>query len=242
MNDATLIQLKVLVERVVRPIQASIRRKRRMREELLAHVVATFQEEAAESMDDHAALQRTAERLGNPTELSEQIRASLPPWDRFSRIVDTLWTRPGESPLPRALRRAALLESLTAPALVLGVSLSAFINGKPISFTGLRFVAPDFVVFFFVAFGFVLTTEWLSKDTRWAGPRLFWRNLARIAVPFGALACGLCPAFYWAFGGSLADFYVSAFIPLWTVAALAITAHVSAVRRQHEQEWEGLPV
>ena len=40
MNDANLTELKVVVERTVQPIRATMARKRRMREELLAHLVA----------------------------------------------------------------------------------------------------------------------------------------------------------------------------------------------------------
>ena len=46
MNDCTLTQLKILVERVVRPVRASSERKRKMRDELLAHVSAVFEQEA----------------------------------------------------------------------------------------------------------------------------------------------------------------------------------------------------
>jgi hypothetical protein len=42
MNESTLTQLKIIVERAVRPVRASIARKRKMREELLAHVVGVF--------------------------------------------------------------------------------------------------------------------------------------------------------------------------------------------------------
>ena len=66
MNESTLTQLKIIVERAVRPVEASIARKRKMREELLAHVVGVFEEESARLGDDRAALERTALRFGNP--------------------------------------------------------------------------------------------------------------------------------------------------------------------------------
>ena len=47
MNELTLTQLKIIVERAVRPVRASTARKRKMREELLAHVVGVFEEEGA---------------------------------------------------------------------------------------------------------------------------------------------------------------------------------------------------
>ena len=44
MNESTLTRLKIVVERAVRPVRASTARKRKMREELLAHVVGVFEE------------------------------------------------------------------------------------------------------------------------------------------------------------------------------------------------------
>ncbi len=56
MNDSTRTPLKILVERVVRPVRASISRKRKIREELLAHVSGAFEEELAKLGDRQAAL------------------------------------------------------------------------------------------------------------------------------------------------------------------------------------------
>ena len=67
MNESTLTQLKILVERAVRPVRASTRRKRKMREELLAHVTAVFTEESIKSADEGTALEQTALRFGNPS-------------------------------------------------------------------------------------------------------------------------------------------------------------------------------
>jgi hypothetical protein len=55
MNESTLTQLKIVVERAVRPIRASMSRKRKMREELMAHVSAVFEEEAARLDNEQAA-------------------------------------------------------------------------------------------------------------------------------------------------------------------------------------------
>jgi ATP-dependent Clp protease ATP-binding subunit ClpC len=66
MIESTLTGLKIIVERAVRPVRAGIARKRKMREELLAHVVGVFEEEVARLGDERAALQQTALRFGNP--------------------------------------------------------------------------------------------------------------------------------------------------------------------------------
>ena len=65
MNESTLTQLKIFVERVVRPVRASIRRKRKMREELLAHVTSVFAEESTTLGDERLQLLGTgnADRL-----------------------------------------------------------------------------------------------------------------------------------------------------------------------------------
>ena len=81
MNESTLTQLKTLVERAIRPVRASISRKLKMREELLAHVTTVFEEEAVRLGDEQAALERTAQRFGNPSELTGQLQQSVPTSD-----------------------------------------------------------------------------------------------------------------------------------------------------------------
>jgi hypothetical protein len=78
MNESSLTQLKIIVERAVRPVRASKSGKRKMREELLAHVSGVFEEEFAQLGDESAALARTSERFGQPAELAAQLRASVP--------------------------------------------------------------------------------------------------------------------------------------------------------------------
>jgi hypothetical protein len=110
MNDAIHTRLRVIVERAVRPVRASEARKRAMREELLSHVTAVFEEEAARPGGDEAALARTAERFGNPAALAAQLEASAPWFDPVERWVDSLWFSAGESTLLRAARLTALCE------------------------------------------------------------------------------------------------------------------------------------
>ncbi len=108
MNEATLMQLKVLVERAVRPVSAALRNKQKMREEMLAHVIAVFEEEMQAADEEAAALARTAERFGDPAELTAQLQATVPRRDAFDRLLDRVWFRPGEPTLRRAVRHALL--------------------------------------------------------------------------------------------------------------------------------------
>ncbi len=52
MDDVILQELKRVVEQAVRPVRATMARKRRMREELLAHLTAIFEEEAGKLGDE----------------------------------------------------------------------------------------------------------------------------------------------------------------------------------------------
>jgi hypothetical protein len=123
MNESTLTQLKILVERAVRPVQASAARKRKMREELLAHVVGAFEEEAGLG-DEQAALARTQERFGQAAELTGQLQASVPPGDSFERSAETFFGGSGESVLRLAARFAAALGALVSVLLGIMILIS----------------------------------------------------------------------------------------------------------------------
>lgn len=99
--------LMVHVERAVRPIHASPTRKRRMRQELLAHLTALFEEERAHSSDEQA-LAHALGRFGNPAELTRNLQASVPLLDRWEgQMFGLFLRRSGESAIRHALRLAA---------------------------------------------------------------------------------------------------------------------------------------
>jgi hypothetical protein len=104
MNEFSLTQLKIIVERAVRPVRASTLRKRKMREELLAHASGVFEEEFAQLGHERAALDRTAQRFGNPNELTWQLQESVLASDGIHCLLDKLWFRSGESRVRRILR------------------------------------------------------------------------------------------------------------------------------------------
>ena len=53
-----------------------------MREELLAHLTAIFEEEVEKLGDDRPALDRAKRRFGDPSELTAQLQDAVPFWDR----------------------------------------------------------------------------------------------------------------------------------------------------------------
>ena len=66
MNDAVMMHLTTLMERAVAPVGASDVCKRTMRDELLAQLITVFDEEFARLGKVQAALERTAQRFGDP--------------------------------------------------------------------------------------------------------------------------------------------------------------------------------
>jgi hypothetical protein len=126
MNGLTLQQLKILVERAVRPVRASTSRKRKMREELLAHVSAVFEEEAKRG-DESAALAQTTQRFGDPAALTRQLQSAVPAGDRFPYWIEAFAGNPArESALRRGLRYAALTGAFSAIFLVCFTILSGY--------------------------------------------------------------------------------------------------------------------
>ena len=97
MNEAAEKELKILVERTVRPVRATIVRKRQMREELLAHLVSIFDEESQKVGDEQAALDQAKRRFGDPGELTTQLQQAVPRWDRWRSILENMGCQPDES-------------------------------------------------------------------------------------------------------------------------------------------------
>jgi len=78
-----LMQMTV-VERIVRPLHAATPRKRKIREELLAHLETIYEQELARNDDPTAALRVAAQRLGNPSDLTGEFERDLPFKERLS--------------------------------------------------------------------------------------------------------------------------------------------------------------
>ncbi len=87
MNDANLTELKVVVERTVQPVRATMARKRRMREELLAHLVAILEEEEKHGGGEQAAIEQAKQRFGDTRELTGQLQQAVSRWDRYRLVL-----------------------------------------------------------------------------------------------------------------------------------------------------------
>jgi len=130
MNETAASELKIIVERAVQPVRASMARKRRMREELLSHLAAVFEEEAARLGDERAALERARERFGDPEELSSQLQDTVPWWDCVGYFSEKMQLQPGESLLHLAGKQ--LLATLALYGVAVAIALPVMIaRGRP---------------------------------------------------------------------------------------------------------------
>jgi hypothetical protein len=240
MNESTLTQLKIIVERAVRPVRASTPRKRKMREELLAHVSGVFEEESAKLGDDLAALERTAQRFGNPADLTSQLQETVPARDCIRRFWEG---RPGESTMRTALRLACVTTVLAlviygSPLFVVGW-LSAW-PGEAL-LTGVY----DVLAFPLYLFGLAFFTAWMEKALYGPAGRS-WLWVALIAT------CSLLLWVFWTAGSSWPNWpadsdYLSAALLTGLVAAHTVffagfMAHLSVMRRRYHEEWASLSI
>ena len=110
MNETVQMKLKVIVERAVRPVKASLACKMKMREELLAHITAVFDDELPRCGDETTALYQAEKRFGDPSELSQTLQKSLPASESFAPLIDGLLEpRTGESWLQQTVRYGSLM-------------------------------------------------------------------------------------------------------------------------------------
>ena len=122
-------QLK-FVERIVRPLRATVARKRKMREELLAHFTAVYEEEKERLNDPLAATEAAEKRFGEPAVLSRELENVLPATERIGYYIERWfgWRAP-ESALRFTLRSA--LQSFLVIAIVCAlIVFGALISGR----------------------------------------------------------------------------------------------------------------
>ena len=122
-----LMQMKI-VERAVRPVRAGTPCKRKMREELLAHLAAIYDQEQARLHDPAAALEAAAQRFGKPADLSAELELALPAHERINHFVERfVGYRAPESAARFSLRMA--IHTFVLLAVILGlVTIGVFLG------------------------------------------------------------------------------------------------------------------
>jgi len=126
--------LRIQVERVVRPVLASLSRKMQWREELYTLICSIHEEELARKNSADEALRVTLERFGDPQALSVELATSVGWMERTLNHLEEAWLyrRQGESILRHALRIGLIHLVMVASLMVTVIPLAAVIrSGMP---------------------------------------------------------------------------------------------------------------
>lgn len=91
MNSNLERQLKITVERVVRPVKTWDVRKQVIREELLGHLTAIYREEFERSGDEAGALHAARSRFGAPEELTRELQNGVPRIPRWVEVLNNFF-------------------------------------------------------------------------------------------------------------------------------------------------------
>lgn len=241
MSDQELIQLKVVVERAVRPVRAALKAKLKMRRELLAHLLHVYEEECRRA-DGNDAMARARERFGDPATLTRQLQDSVRRRDYVEIFLeDMIGINRRESMLQRAARFGIFIGALFLVSL-LGVM--PFVGDVGQWWTIPRLPALLMpITMAILAFFAMLLTQGL-RQAMYGVPRRSWTQMAAIALA----SCLLLPALIFlcciALGSdvsaALSDaVFLLAFAPL---APLGLFIIVPLVHKELllEEEWLNL--
>jgi hypothetical protein len=247
-------ELMIAVERVVRPVQANPARKMKMRQELLTHLTSAYDEGLARLGNEGSALEEAVRRFGNPTDLTRDLQASVPFFERvlFAPLPGTKWTnafdrymegKQGEPPSRRLVRWAWLLflsffALSVVPAITIYYQARHDVTGAVMAAEWLIVTAGTIGVFLACVFA---TFRALSGSLRFMavlGATVF-AALAVVppAVASAAMLNGMLdmPIQY----GSAA---VGSVVPIFLILAVAYAARFQAAAKRSREEWTKLEI
>ncbi|HUW62320.1 MAG TPA: permease prefix domain 1-containing protein [Candidatus Bathyarchaeia archaeon] len=255
-------QLKIHVERIIRPIRAAAGRKTKMRNELLAHLVQKAEALMAAGAGETAACAEAIQQLGDPAELRADLQRTVPALERLaclplpaSPFLDRYFEKAeGETALHFALVRTAHMALAIGGLLLftLAVRWSGLFsfrqrNANPaayclmmLSFSYLSVVVGSFVTYYFA--DLTGLRRLMSKTTP-----------ARAWVKGGALCLFMCAQivlmiapimlFVWiinpADGGILVDVFSGEFgrrLGIGILLVMLVASPISGVAMKYEHE------
>lgn len=263
MNEAMIKELKVIVERVVRPVNASRWRKNSMRAEMLAHVMEAFEQERDASKDEALALERTKRRFGEPAMITRQLQAAIPKRDGYWRMFES---SANETMWQAGLKFAAIELLVYFPVLLFCFWMSNAFGGMSVAETAAVFGSMAFVPLWLVMpvwlFGVAIMMKFMEqsvfKETNEWPPKTVPEFLAATSVSVRiALVAGVCsmiamaaiPGIHWP--TSIYDWNQStlimaglALVDLVSLSILCawILAMTVADRRRRHEEWAMLAI
>jgi hypothetical protein len=87
MNPDITKQLQSLAHQATRSLILPPHRRQTITEELLSHLHQIYEQELSQTQNESAALQNTLQRFGNPDQLQNELRSSIPWHERFFYLL-----------------------------------------------------------------------------------------------------------------------------------------------------------
>ncbi|HEV8061525.1 MAG TPA: permease prefix domain 1-containing protein [Gemmataceae bacterium] len=199
-------EFMIHVERIVRPIRAIDDHKDRMREELLAHLQASYEEERARQPDEAVARAKAIASLGDPALLRSELQDSVSRMERYKARFERLLSWHAPEPAWRYTLRVGALTTASFFLLALPTYLALLVFKERVA---------DVAASVMVAMGFlaginVFVLGFLYFKTRdsllgaFGGSRS-WLRAAGYVFASAATIEGTLLFFLWSFTGDLGD-------------------------------------
>jgi ATP-dependent Clp protease ATP-binding subunit ClpC len=243
-----IAQMKI-VERAVRPLRAGTPRKRRMREELLTHLSAIYEQEQAKLHNPEAALDAAAQRFGDPSELARELDVDLPYHERISYFAErfVLYRAP-ESAARFSLRMATYTGALLTVilSLVVGSVFLRFgwtddVQTLARVMAGITVLTPPALFAAWLAYIKMRDALWGVFGSRKSLARVFMLD-ALIAVIAMLYVMGVAAVARWDFGIALDAARLSGWMPVLSAIAVLILARMSGPTEIRDTIWALLDI
>ena len=248
-----------VIETIVGPIPASGPRKDRMREELAAHLAASWEEECARGGDGSAAAERALRRLGDVDQLGRELQESVPRLERWlftplpgaSRLESldrALRRRDDETALRHAVRVTLGIIAAIAGAEAMLLPVLAAIKGRPQSdwtttsiwaVGSLAVVAAGGIIFPLICDAMIRALDWERRSR--LGVALYAALSGLVVIALGAGFAGIVSldprhgALFARF-----DWFRLLAMALFAPPTMIATAHTTYARRRGRSAW-GVP-
>src|ERR1043166_964092 len=121
MTEPMLVEARLHVERVVRPVRASWRHRLQMRQDLLNRLVQEFERARLTARDDEGAFRQAKDSIGPIEQVTGGLQGSVPWYERLYALApDFLALRLGQLSGPEAFRQALQVTlRVTVPPILL---------------------------------------------------------------------------------------------------------------------------
>ncbi len=259
-HDETTLQTEFMlhVERIVRPVRASQRRRLRMRSELLAHLQAAIAEERKHfPNDERAAIDSAKRRLGEPPELTRRLQQSVPLWERMLLAKAPLPPKAEEIERRTGRLMFGPWSVMTHTHTIIVAILAGFIvglplytlqivrdvltrSGPPAAHVELFLVGmlAGTYVLMFVAYRFVFAAA--SPASEWNLRRLLWRGMLIFALQIGLAFFATASAAVRA--PTIGEVAAVAIVSLATLLVAGFAGLRVGIRRRPYDEWMRLKI